>query len=169
MGAGTSPDIVIRDVVEEDIAEIAAIERASLPTPWSEISFFNEFKKPESSIRVAVRDGRIAGYICFSRVLDEANILTVAVRQEARRRGIASLLVADTLDQLASTGCGTVYLEVRVSNGPARELYERFGFREIGIRKRYYSDPVEDGVLMSRILGHGAEQRETITSLSRHR
>lgn len=141
-------DTSIGDMTTDDISEVAGIERISFTTPWSEMSFYNEVKRPGSLSKVARQCGKIVGYICGSRVVDEGHILTLAVRPEFRRHGIASALIGDMINNLTEEGCRFIFLEVRSSNEAAREIYERFGFKLFGLRKDYYKSPVEDAVLM---------------------
>jgi ribosomal-protein-alanine N-acetyltransferase len=141
-------DLTISVMTVDDLQAVLEIERSSFTTPWSEISFFNEIKNPRSIPKVARLGGRIAGYLCASRIIDEGHILTFAVHPEFRNRGIASALIRDILGQLKREGCRFVFLEVRASNSGARKMYEKFGFRELGVRKNYYVSPVEDGVVM---------------------
>jgi ribosomal-protein-alanine N-acetyltransferase len=141
-------DLTISTMTVDDLQGVLEIERSSFTTPWSEISFFNEIKNSRSIAKVARLEGRIAGYLCSSRIIDEGHILTFAVHPEFRKRGIASALIGDTLDQLKREGCRFAFLEVRASNSGAKKMYEKFGFRELGIRKNYYLSPVEDGVVM---------------------
>jgi ribosomal-protein-alanine N-acetyltransferase len=141
-------DLTISTMTVDDLQGVLEIERSSFTTPWSEISFFNEIKNSRSISKVARLEGRIAGYLCSSRLIDEGHILTFAVHPEFRKRGIASALIGDILDQLKREGCRFAFLEVRASNSGARKMYKKFGFRELGIRKNYYLSPVEDGVVM---------------------
>lgn len=141
-------EISFGDMTTDDVAEVAVIEWLSFTTPWSEISFYNEARRPESVSRVARQGKKIAGYICAGRVLDEGHILTLAVRPEFRRQGIASTLVGEVIRSLREAGCRFVFLEVRSSNEAARRMYEKFNFRFFGLRKDYYKSPVEDAVLM---------------------
>lgn len=140
--------IEIRKMREADIATILEIENISFSTPWSSYSFKKEIYKPYSIPKVAVINNRVVGYICVERIIDEAHILNLAVHPDFRRMGIGSLLVNNSLEELRGTGCRYVYLEVRVSNVVAKKLYERFGFKVIGIRKHYYVRPEEDAYVM---------------------
>lgn len=99
--------------------------------------------------------GALLGYGGISLVADEAEIITVAVSPTCRRQGIARALMERML-RLAEDARASVYLEVRASNTPARELYRSLGFTETGVRKNYYTSPREDAVLMMR--SHGAEE-----------
>ena len=141
-------DIDIGDMETGDLPAVLEIERASFTTPWSETSFFNELKNPRSICRAAKTDGRVKGYIFASRILDEGHILDLAVHPDFRRQGIASALVSHVIEHLREEGVRFLYLEVRESNVPAIKMYGKFGFEEIGIRKKYYASPEEDAVIM---------------------
>ena len=91
----------------------------------------------------------IIGYVGMRSVCDEADITNVAVRPDARRKGIAHLLVRRLLEAAGQEGIRSVYLEVRASNRPALLLYEHAGFRVCGRRMDYYTEPTEDAILMS--------------------
>lgn len=133
---------------EEDIQSVLKIEKMSFSFPWAESSFFNEVRKPRSLTKVAVVDDEIAGYLCAEYVLDEGHVLDLAIHPDYRRRGIATALVEHTLEELKERACRFLYLEVRASNYLAKRLYQGFGFRIVGTRKRYYVSPIEDAVIM---------------------
>jgi len=134
---------------EGDIPHVVQIERLSFPTPWSETSFLNEIYKLRSLARVAIFDEVIAGYLCAEQVLDEGHILNLAVHPDFRGMGVAKVLVKQVMEEMRQNGCRVLYLEVRSSNAIAKRLYERFGFRVIGTRKRYYVTPEEDAIIMA--------------------
>lgn len=134
---------------EGDIPHVVQIERLSFPTPWSETSFLNEIYKLRSLARVAIFDEVIAGYLCAEQVLDEGHILNLAVHPDFRGMGVAKVLVKQVMEEMRQKGCRVLYLEVRSSNAIAKRLYERFGFRVIGTRKRYYVTPEEDAIIMA--------------------
>ncbi len=136
-----------------DVPEVVEIERLSFSTPWSELSFYKEIYNPRSLCLVAeVVDENnlkeIAGYICITRIMDECHILNLAVHPLKRRQGIGTALIKAALDSESVSLCRYIYLEVRASNRDARRLYERFGFRTVGIRRNYYVDPLEDAFVM---------------------
>ena len=135
-------------MVEEDIPEIMGIERSSFTTPWSEISFLGEVYKKNAFSNVAVFEVEIIGHICVNYLLHESHILNLAVHELFRRRGVATILMNDTLKALKRKGCVFMYLEVRASNTGAQIFYERFGFKVESIRKKYYTNPDEDALLM---------------------
>lgn len=142
------PEILIREMQAADINEIMEIERKSFSTPWSELSFLNEMYDLNSISKVAVFKNNISGYICVKKIFDEGHILNLAVHPDFRRCGIASALMKEVLDELKKKGCRFLLLEVRISNLAAKKFYERFGFRVITIRKKYYTSPIEDAALM---------------------
>ncbi len=140
--------ISIRRMSEADVRSVVEIEKASFSLPWSETSFLKEVYKPRSIPKVAILDGILVGYMCVDYVMDEGHILNLGVHPGYRKRGIASALVEDAMEELKLKACKFVYLEVRASNYAAKKLYQSFGFRIVGTRKNYYVAPVEDGVIM---------------------
>jgi len=133
---------------EDDIPAIMAIELGSFSTPWSEISFLHEIYKKYAFSKVAVFGGKLIGYICTNYLFHESHILNLAVHQDFRRRGVGTILMDETLKELKNKGCVFMYLEVRASNTGSRKFYELFGFQVESIRKKYYSNPDEDALLM---------------------
>lgn len=131
-----------------DVSEVVEIERMSFTTPWSEAAFLGEILKLYSLTKVAVLEGKIIGYICVEHIMDEGHILNLAVHPDFRRRGIGTKLMEEVLDELKKNDCRYLYLEVRFSNLGARKFYESFGFRVVGIRRDYYTSPIEDAALM---------------------
>jgi ribosomal-protein-alanine N-acetyltransferase len=122
-----------------DASAIARISRASFPDPWPETLFRNQLRRPETRAWVA-RDaeGSVVGYVVGSRVLDEVQVLSLAVDPPWRRRGVGRRLLTRYLETLRSEGIREVTLEVRASNGAAHEFYRAFGFEVQGERPRYY-------------------------------
>jgi [ribosomal protein S18]-alanine N-acetyltransferase len=146
----------IRPAHEGDVAAVAAIERSAFSDPWSARSFASLVHEPQVLFAVAeggaagdgAPGGPIVGYVVAWYAADEAEIANVAVAAEARRSGVGAQLVAMAIAGARARGCRQMYLEVRESNGAARELYARHGFVEIARRPRYYRQPVEDAVVM---------------------
>jgi ribosomal-protein-alanine N-acetyltransferase len=125
---------------------VLAIERRSFQTPWSLAMFVLELSKP-SGICLAAGDGDgLAGYLICSRYADVWHLMNVAVDPERRRIGIARRLIETLFDEAGRDARYT--LEVRTSNAPAIAMYERFGFRPAGHRRRYYHDNGEDALIM---------------------
>jgi ribosomal-protein-alanine N-acetyltransferase len=97
---------------------------------------------------VATRE-RILGLVGLWCMMGEGHIVTIAVRQEHRRHGIGELLLVAALEAALEAGQDGVTLEYRISNQAACALYEKYGFSQVGVRARYYSDTQEDAVLLS--------------------
>ena len=131
----------------DHVAQIAALEKLCFSMPWSERSVASELQNPLSLWLVAEENGRVLGYVGSQTVLDESDMLNLAVLPECRRGGVGRALVTTLCAALQSRGSRCLTLEVRDSNAAARALYAALGFREIGRRPRYYSRPTEDAVL----------------------
>jgi ribosomal-protein-alanine N-acetyltransferase len=148
-GAGPAlglDDLSIRRLVYSDLPAVLSIERRSFGTPWSLAMFVLELSKP-SGICLAIesRDG-LVGYLVCSRYAEVWHLMNVAVAPERRREGIASNLLGHLFGEVGDGA--RITLEVRTSNGAAIAMYERFGFRSAGHRRRYYHDNGEDAVIM---------------------
>jgi ribosomal-protein-alanine N-acetyltransferase len=141
-------ELIIRKMQHSDVPRVLEIERLLFSTPWSEDSFLNEIYKKYAISKVAVIDGNIIGYICANFILHEAHILNLAVLPDFQRRGVATVLMNESLKELKEKGCVFMYLEVRASNAGARQFYELFGFKVMDVRKKYYINPNEDALLM---------------------
>lgn len=151
-----SGSLEIRDAAPDDLAAVVAIERASFGDPWSEASFRGLLRAERSRFRVATRGGGgVVGYAIALRVGDEAELANLAVDPTARRGGIGAVLLDDLLASTDAAPGATVYLEVRASNEPAQALYRSRGFEAVGRRKRYYTRPDEDAVVMRRLPPQG--------------
>jgi [ribosomal protein S18]-alanine N-acetyltransferase len=136
----------------EDLDEITAIESESFASPWSKELFAQELVNPISVIFVVRLNscGRknIVGYIVCWLVADELHIQRIAVRSDLRKRGIASLLLHEAITFSSKVNISKATLEVRSSNVAAIKFYEKFGFSAKGVRTGYYSDPLEDALIM---------------------
>ncbi len=142
--------VKILPMSEEDIDEVIRIERLSFPNPWRREFFERELKNPISYAFVEKIEEkgrlRLAAYIVFWIVTDEAHILNIAVDPELRRQGLARRLLTMALAFMEDRGVEVVHLEVRRSNRAAINLYKRFGFEEVYIRENYYGN--EDAIVM---------------------
>ena len=141
----------IRRMKPEDAAQAALLEQKVFPDPWSVQSLTDMLENPRTVAAAALLNGELAGYCSTGTVLDEGEILRIAVEETARNRKIGSALLEAVL--AAAPEVVNWYLEVREHNQAALGLYRKFGFTEIGRRKRYYRDPEEDAVLMQRRTG----------------
>jgi [ribosomal protein S18]-alanine N-acetyltransferase len=144
--------VIIRRLTYADLPQVIAIERRAFPAAWSLAMFVLELSKP-GGVCLAAVDGRtVRGYLVCSRYDVVWHIMNVAVDPDLQGRGIGSALIARLLDEVdRDSGTTSRYtLEVRQSNTGAIRLYERFGFRAAGLRRRYYQDNGEDAVIMWR-------------------
>jgi len=137
---------------EADIEAIIAVEHASFTNPWTRGMYLAELENRGVSFFFLARDDtrRVVGFCSFWRVLDELHINNLAVLPEHRRSGVGSALLARVLADGAARGAHRATLEVRASNRPALQLYERFGFRTTAVRRGYYSKPDEDALVLWR-------------------
>ena len=126
---------------------VEALERGVFPHPWSAAAL-SILCTDRAFGFVCLRDGEIVAYGGMLTVLDEGQITNIATAKDARRAGYAAAVMEALLAEARARKLATVTLEVRVSNVPAISLYEKFGFRVVGKRPRFYSAPVEDALLM---------------------
>ena len=140
---------VIRFMRLKDVDAVAAIDKDTFARPWSRESFRQELTRNVAArYVVAEEDGEILGYAGAWVILDESHITNIAVREDARGRGLGRKLTAELLQILSNLGACYATLEVRVSNERAQNLYKSLGFVSVGKRKRYYEDNNEDAFLM---------------------
>ncbi len=134
----------------EDLDEVIAIERASFSAPWPPNAYRSEIETNRlASYLVARADNQIVAYGGMWLMVDEAHITTFAVHPAWRRQGIGERLLLVFLDLAIDRHAREATLEVRLSNLGARRLYEKYGFRPVGLRPRYYSDDGEDALIMT--------------------
>ena len=135
-----------------EIDDVLTIEVASFTNPWTRDMYLAELSNAGVSFCFLASDddGRVVGFCSFWRVLDELHINNLAVMPESRRQGVGSALLAYVLREGGKLGAKRATLEVRRSNEEARILYERFGFTIAGVRRGYYTNPVEDALILWR-------------------
>ena len=136
----------------EHVAAVVEMERQCFSDPWSEKSVASELDNPLSLWLIAEADGVVAGYVGSQTVLDSADMMNLAVSQDFRRQGIGEQLVNSLTEALAEKGVKTLLLEVRISNEPAKQLYQKLGFEIVGKRPRYYEKPMEDALILRKEL-----------------
>jgi [ribosomal protein S18]-alanine N-acetyltransferase len=147
----------IRALSYPDLPSVISIERRAFPTPWSLSMFVLELSKPSGICLAAVNDPQMFGYVICARYDEAYHVMNIAVDPTQRRRGVAKALLDGVLDTAGHDANYT--LEVRVSNARAIALYERYGFRGVGTRRRYYADNGEDALIMWRADGKPWERR----------
>ncbi len=134
----------------EDVGAVHRIERASFPMPWPEYAFRQELQTNRLAHYLVLRASTEAvGYGGLWMMVNEAHITTIAVLPQWRRHGVGGRLLLEMMRLARELDARVMTLEVRLSNGPARALYQRFGFHPVGIRPRYYSDNGEDALIMT--------------------
>ena len=141
--------ITIEKMSREHLSEVASIEEMSFSLPWS-LESLELMLTEQASALVALEDGRVLGYVGMMCVLDEGQILNVAVHPDARRRGVGRTLMEAAQTYAKERGIVFLSLEVRESNIAARSLYSSLGWEEQGIRKGFYSHPVENACVMTK-------------------
>lgn len=150
-------NITLRSMRDEDLDRVLEIESSSFARPWTRRHFQDEMESPGSSPVVAeTPDKEVAGYLCLKQVLDEAEILDVAVDPAFRGRGIGRALVDRAVLFCRERKLNLLCLEVRVGNHEAIALYRRLGFLEVGRRKNYYENG-DDAILMDLSVGQVEE------------
>lgn len=143
--------VTIRDAWEEDTLALAWLERAAFPDPWPPDLIGQELRHPNAVVLVACEEGDPVGYASFHCVVDESELLRLAVFPEQRRRGIARLLLEHGFERLCELEIESCFLEVREDNHGAIALYRDFGFAYAGRRRAYYRDGTDALVLTRRV------------------
>ncbi|MCD7867968.1 MAG: ribosomal protein S18-alanine N-acetyltransferase [Clostridiales bacterium] len=159
--------MILREMCEDDLGPVMEMEEDLFSPGWSRESFLDFLRRKDTLFLVAAddkemhkasQDGHsadekgncILGYCGVLMVLDEGDVVNVAVRRDRQGEGIGSFLMRNLTELAARRGVKRLHLEVRRGNERAIGLYSRFGFRQDGLRRDYYTDPVEDAVLMTR-------------------
>ncbi|WP_285904915.1 ribosomal protein S18-alanine N-acetyltransferase [Pseudodesulfovibrio pelocollis] len=132
---------------EGDMDELMALERLCFAYHWTREQFAMGLERGVYRVLGLRQGGRLAGYIAFSLVEDEMEILNLAVHPDHRRCGIGAALLGRALDVCVTMGIAKSFLDVKASNVAAIDLYRKFGYEQIGIRKRYYPDTGDDALL----------------------
>lgn len=132
----------------EDLDAVLAIERASFSTPWGRGSFQNLLGREDADLWVAVAEDEVIAYAVVWYAAAECELGNLAVAPERRGRGTGRWLLDWALHKAIERGAERVFLEVRMSNRLAQDLYESRGFVQVGLRRRYYRAPMEDARVM---------------------
>ena len=140
--------MMIERMNKRHIRQVAELEKLCFSDPWSEKSVASELDNKLSLWLVAVEQDTVVGYIGSQTCCDETDMMNVAVHPDHRRRGIAEALVIALVDALQASGSHCLTLEVRASNEPAKALYEKLGFAQVGRRLNYYRNPREDALIL---------------------
>lgn len=146
--------IRVRIAKSSDLDDIYELDVQTFAMPWSkEALSYDILENDNAFVIVAEYEGEFAGYADIWTVLDEADLNSIAVRVDFRRKGIGDAIMLAMTEMLPANGVATINLEVRVSNMPAIKLYKKYGFKECGVRPGYYLDNGEDALIMKRETG----------------
>lgn len=135
-------------MTRQHVTQVAALEKLCFSAPWSEASVEGELDNPLSVWLVCVDRGKVLGYVGSQTVLEESDMMNIAVLPEARRAGIGERLILSLIELLKDRGSRSLALEVRASNTPAISLYKKLGFLQVGRRPNYYRGPREDALIL---------------------
>ena len=144
---------VVREAMMEDAAAIAEMEHQIFTDAWSEKAVLDTINQKNTICLAAEKAGRLIGYLLAYAAADEAEIARIAVVKEFQRQGAGRALILGLETVCEANNITKLLLDVRESNEAARTFYTNMGFQEDGIRQRFYENPQEDDILMSRELG----------------
>ena len=147
---GLESEKKFRLMVEEDLDTIIAIEESVYPFPWTRGIFFDCLNIGYLCWLLEV-DGKIVAYAVMSVAVGEAHLLTIVVSKENQGKGYGKMMLNEMIQHAVLDNAGTMYLEVRISNKPAIQLYHQRGFNELGIRNNYYPAEIgrEDALILA--------------------
>lgn len=152
-------DITITTMTTQDVKQIAENFSENFDKFWSVDILRNDLTSSNSTYIVAKIQNTIVGFAGIKVILDEADIMNIAVRTDKRSLGIGSLLLEKLIQTAQNLACQTITLEVNETNAPAIRLYEKYHFTRIGLRKKYYNN-TNDAILMQRDLGGETNEKE---------
>ena len=147
--ASSDINMKIELLTEKDAPCVAKIELACFSQPFKESDILEYLKNPIWHFFIAKDGENVLGYVSFTKILDEIQIVNVATAPEHRKMGVGKSLISYLLDFAKENEVSKLFLEVRESNEPAINLYKRFGFYEVGISKNHYKEPTENAILMN--------------------
>lgn len=142
-------EIEIVTMNESHVDSVWEIEKALIASPWSKESIQKLTTTDNAVAKVATIDGKAMGYYSFYQILDEADVNNIAVDSAWQNKGVGSALMHDMIEECKLRGIASITLEVGANNIVAQKLYENFGFRKEGLRKKYYNN-TEDAIIMWR-------------------
>ncbi len=141
-------NLKLRPMTVDDLPVVMKMEQAAYATPWPETAYRQEFKNTHAYLDVVQYKQTIVGYSGMWHFWDEVHLGTIVSHPSMRGKGIGELLLRNVITRTMALGVNNISLEVRPSNQPARKLYEKYGFEEVGRRKKYYRDH-EDAIIMT--------------------
>ena len=144
--------MIISNMNESHVRQIAELERLCFHDPWSENSIASELGNRLSVWLVALDEDKVVGYVGSQTVIDETDMMNIAVHPDYRNRGVATALIVELTQQLRTRGSKGLMLEVRESNSAAISLYDKHGFLQVGCRRNYYRNPRENALILRKEL-----------------
>lgn len=144
--------MIIERMNAAHVPQIAELEKVCFADPWSVTSIETELSSRLSLWFVAMEGDTVVGYVGSQTVIDESDVMNIAVHPDYRRQGIGEALLETLADALREKGSRGLTLEARVSNTPAVSLYKKAGFLQVGLRKNYYRNPKEDALILRKEL-----------------
>lgn len=159
------PNTVERIATPADLDAILAIEEASFHNPTTREWYESELQRPDVCFVYVIRTDEtpVAGFCAYWKVVDQIHINNLAIHPSFRGRGLGTQLLKAVLEEAESMGAPHATLEVRRSNTAARRLYERAGFTVAGVRTSYYTSPIEDALILSRVGGRVPDRNGCIS------
>ena len=145
--------MIISNMNESHVRQIAELEKLCFHDPWSENSIASELGNRLSVWLVALDEEKVVGYVGSQTVIDETDMMNIAVHPDYRNRGVATELIMELTQQLKKHGSRGLMLEVRESNSAAISLYDKHGFLQVGCRRNYYRNPRENALILRKELG----------------
>lgn len=149
MSAFDESKLVVRRMLLQDIDAVLRVEHRAFTAPWSRQAFLGELVDNRLARYIVLEyDGRIVGYGGLWLILDEGHVTNIAVDPDFRGRKLGDKLLRSLMSMCVASGGRKMTLEVRVSNHVAQNLYRKYGFEKVGVRKGYYTDNREDALIM---------------------
>ena len=140
--------MIIRSMNEKDIPRVCEIENATFSQPWKREDFISSINNPNNIYLVVEDEGKVIAYCGLWNIVGVGHINNVAVDKEYQHRGIAYRMLSKLIVKARFQSINSFTLEVRISNKRAINLYEKLGFKSVGIRPNFYEMPREDGMIM---------------------
>ena len=144
--------VTIRAATDQDLDDVASIERAVFNDPWSRRSFADLVEQRHVIFLVAADENSVVGYAIVLVAGIESELANLAVARLMHRQGLGARLLAEATERARQRGAREMFLEVRASNTAGMKLYSTAGFQAVGRRVRYYARPIEDAIVMKAVL-----------------
>lgn len=141
--------MIVREMTKEDLEEVVNIESSLYKDQWNKEAYLRDLENEIAYNYVLEHDGVILGYYGFWLMFDNIDITKVSIRKELQGKGLSKILMEDMFNRISNSDINTITLEVRVSNTVAISLYEKYGFKKISVREKYYEN-VEDAYVMQK-------------------